>query len=46
MYKYLVQHPVQLIPRFNHTIPVIAINDKDEALGILEIVAPQGPNLQ
>lgn len=45
MYVYLIQHPVKLIPSLNHTIPIIAINDKDQPLGILEIVTPQGPNL-
>jgi hypothetical protein len=42
---YLVQHPEELILCFNNTISVIAINNKDKALGVLEIVPPQWPDL-
>jgi hypothetical protein len=31
---------MELISSFNNTIPVIAIHDKDEPLGVLEIMPP------
>ncbi|MDG2870736.1 ADP-ribosylation factor-like protein, partial [Vibrio parahaemolyticus] len=40
-----IQHPVQLIPCLNHSIPIIAINHKNETLCVLEVVPPQGTNL-
>jgi hypothetical protein len=44
-YDYLIQHPVQLIPSFNHTVTIIAINHKDEPLSVLEIMPPQWSDL-
>jgi hypothetical protein len=44
-YGYLIQHPVQLIPSFNNTVTIIAINHKDEPLSVLEIMSPQRSNL-
>jgi hypothetical protein len=43
---YLVQHAVQLIPGLADTIAIIAIDDEDQALGVLEVVPPQGADLQ
>lgn len=43
---YLIQHPMQLIPSFNHSVSVIAINHKDEALSILEVMSPQWSDLK
>ena len=40
-----VQHPLQLLTRLNNTISVVAVNDEDDALGILEVMSPQRPNL-
>jgi hypothetical protein len=42
---YLVQHPVELIPGFDNTVPIIAVHNKDETLGVLEIMPPQRPDL-
>ena len=42
---YLIQHPVELIPCLNNTISVIAINDKDKTLCVLEVVPPQWSDL-
>jgi hypothetical protein len=36
---------VKLISGLNNTLSVIAVNNKNEALGVLEIVPPQGPDL-
>ena len=46
MNYYLIQHPVQLISGLNNSVPVIAVNNKNETLCILEVVPPQGTNLQ
>jgi len=40
-----VQHPLQLITCLNHTISIIAIDDENDALGVLEVVTPEGSNL-
>lgn len=37
---------MQLIPSLNHTVTIIAVNHKDEPLGILEVVSPQRSNLE
>ena len=33
----LVQHPLQLLTRFRHTITVVRVDDEDDALGVLEV---------
>lgn len=43
---YLIQHPVQLIPCFYHSISIIAINHKNKTLSVLEVVPPQWTDLQ
>ena len=43
--KYLVEHPVELIPSFNNTVTIIAINHKDKSLGVLEVMPPQWSDL-
>lgn len=40
-----VQHSLQFLTCLNNTISVIAVNDEDNALCILEVVSPQGPDL-
>lgn len=45
MSNYLIQHPVQLIPCLNNSIPVIAINHKNKTLRVLEVVPPQWTDL-
>jgi hypothetical protein len=41
----LVQHALQLVTSLVHTITIIAVHHKDDALGVLEIMSPQGTNL-
>lgn len=36
---------MQLISSLNHTVSVIAVNHKDKALCVLEVVSPQRTNL-
>ena len=40
-----VQHPLQLLTCLNNTISIIAVDDEDDALGVLEVVSPQWSNL-
>ncbi len=41
----LVQHTLQFFPGLDNTIAIIAVNDEDDALGILEVMSPQGSDL-
>lgn len=41
----LVQHTLQLLPSFNDTVTIVAVNNKDDALGVLEVMPPQRSNL-
>ena len=41
----LIQHPLQFLASLNHTLTIIAVNDKDDALGVLEIMPPQRTDL-
>jgi hypothetical protein len=36
----LVKHTLQLLSGLNNTITIIAINDEDDALGVLEVMSP------
>lgn len=42
---YLIQHSVKLVLCLDHTVPVIAVHNKDEALCVLEVVPPEWPDL-
>eukprot|EP00983_Pelagomonas_calceolata_P101558 1158707-Pelagomonas_calceolata.AAC.3 len=42
---YLVEHAHQLVPGLSNTVSIIAVHHEDEALGVLEVVSPQGTNL-
>jgi hypothetical protein len=37
----LIQHSLQLLTRFNNTITIVAVDDEDNALSVLEIMPPQ-----
>jgi hypothetical protein len=41
----LVEHTLQLLPSLDNSITIIAINDEDNTLGILEVMSPQRSNL-
>lgn len=45
MERYLIQHPMQLIPGLNNSISVIAIHHKYKTLSVLEVVPPQWTDL-
>ena len=39
-----VQHPLQLLTCLDNTISIIAVDDEDDALSVLEVVSPQRPD--
>lgn len=39
-----VQHTLQFVTGFADTYRIVTVDDKDDTLGILEVVAPQGTN--
>jgi len=41
----LIQHTLQFLPSLNNTVTVIAVNDEDDALGVLEVMSPQRSDL-
>ena len=41
----LVEHALQLFPSLDNSVTIIAVDDKDDTLGILEIMSPQRSNL-
>lgn len=41
----LVQHALQFLPGLDNTIAIVAVNNEDDTLGVLEVMSPQGPNL-
>lgn len=40
----LVEHALQLLTRLNHTVAIVAVDDEDDTLGVLEVMPPQGAN--
>ena len=41
----LVEHALQLLAGLNHTVTIVAVDDEDDALRVLEIVAPERTDL-
>jgi len=41
----LVQHPLKLLPSLADTLPVVGVDDEDNTLGVLEVMAPEGADL-
>lgn len=41
----LVQHPLKLLTGFADTLPIVGIDDEDDSLGVLEVMAPEGTDL-
>jgi len=41
----LVQHPLQLLASLRNTFPIVRVDDKDDALSVLEIVSPERADL-
>lgn len=41
----LMEHPMKLISGLQDPVSIIAIDNIDEPVGVLEVMSPQGPNL-
>ena len=41
----LVQHPLQLLSGLYYTVTIVAVDDEDDALGVLEVMPPQWTDL-
>ena len=41
----LVEHALQLLAGLDHTVTIVAIDDEDDALRVLEVVPPQRSDL-
>lgn len=41
----LVQHALELLTGLNNTVAIVAVDDKDDTLGVLEVVPPQRTDL-
>lgn len=41
----LAEHALQLLAGLVHTVTVIGIDNEDDALGVLEVVSPERPDL-
>jgi hypothetical protein len=41
----LVQHALQLLAGLDDTVTIVAVDNEDDTLGVLEVVSPQRSNL-
>jgi len=41
----LVQHALQLLASLDDTVTIVAVDDEDDTLGVLEVVSPQRTDL-
>jgi len=41
----LIQHSLEFLPGLNHTVTIVAVDDEDDTLGILEVMSPERSNL-
>jgi hypothetical protein len=41
----LVEHSLELLTGLNNTVAIVAVNDEDDTLGVLEVMPPQRTNL-
>lgn len=41
----LIQHALQFFPSLDDTVAIVAVDNEDDTLGILEVVSPQRANL-
>lgn len=40
-----IQHALQLFPGFDDTVTVIAVNNENDTLSVLEVMSPEGTDL-
>jgi len=41
----LIEHALELLAGLGHTVAIVAVNDEDNTLGVLEVVPPKGADL-
>lgn len=41
----LVEHALQLLTSLDNTVAIVAVNDEDDALGVLEVMSPERTDL-
>ena len=41
----LVQHPLELLTGLNNTVAIVAVDDEDDTLGVLEVMPPERTDL-
>lgn len=41
----LIQHALELFTSLDNTITIVAVDDEDDTLGVLEVMSPQGTDL-
>ena len=41
----LVEHALELLARLDNTIAIVAVNDEDDTLGVLEVMPPERTDL-
>lgn len=41
----LVQHPLELLTSLGHTLSIVGVDDEDDTLGVLEVMAPERTDL-
>lgn len=41
----LVQHPLELLTGLADTLPIVGVDDEDDSLGVLEVMAPERTDL-
>ena len=41
----LVEHALELLTRLDNTVAIVAIDDEDDTLGVLEVMPPQRTDL-
>jgi hypothetical protein len=41
----LIEHALQLFPSLNNSVTIVAVDNEDDTLGILEVMSPQRTDL-
>ena len=41
----LIEHALQLLAGLDNTIAIVAVDDEDDTLGVLEVMPPEGADL-
>jgi hypothetical protein len=41
----LIEHALELLAGLNDTVTIVAVDDEDDTLGVLEVMSPEGTDL-